>query len=314
MLTTYLSPLIKRAYLSIAILLVIYGFYTILEGSLSISIYELLFISPFEIMIILSLAMLSYGLRTIRWITFIKQHQQEYRSPLFHSLVYLSGFAFTITPGKTGELVRGVYLKPLGIPFLYTTACFISERLLDVIVVGLLSTWVLFRLDMIPAALLLISMLPTLLIGMHAIRQLKFINTKTNILRLVNDVFNNLRLNTLLIPFTLTGLTWLSQGMVLVILAQALEINMSTFMLISIYCSGLIIGALSLIPSGIGATELGILFFLTLIGIPEHDALLLSVSSRAFTLLPALILGLCCSLSLTLKREKWHTTSTGSCR
>ncbi|TOJ34026.1 lysylphosphatidylglycerol synthase domain-containing protein, partial [Vibrio parahaemolyticus] len=69
-------------------------------------------------------------------------------------------------------------------------------------------------------------------------------------------------------------------------------------------CSGLIIGAISLIPAGIGATELGIVFLLTSFGVNNQDAFAISVASRAITLLPALSLGLLCSIILTTKNKK----------
>ncbi|WP_193157686.1 lysylphosphatidylglycerol synthase domain-containing protein, partial [Vibrio navarrensis] len=113
----------------------------------------------------------------------------------------------------------------------------------------------------------------------------------------------NLKVKKLFTPLYLTATAWIFQGLVLVVFANYLEVDISSTMLISIYCSGLIIGALSLMPSGIGATELGILFLLTQLGVSEKDAILLSIGSRAFTLLPALILGLLCSLILSIKKR-----------
>lgn len=50
-------------------------------------------------------------------------------------LAYLAGFAFTATPGKVGELVRMRYLGPLGVPNPVVLGAFVYERALDLLVV-----------------------------------------------------------------------------------------------------------------------------------------------------------------------------------
>jgi len=294
---------IKRIYLLLAIVFVIYGFNTVLEDSASFSIENIFFTSYLEFFLAVALSLSSYLLRTIRWLYFILRYKQEYQSKYFHSLVYLSGFAFTITPGKTGELVRGIYLKPLGIPLTYTTACFISERTCDLFVVGLLASLVLFSLDMQALPLFFIIILSFFYISIYNVERIPFFKSKNNLRVLFQNIKDNLKVKKLFTPLYLTATAWIFQGLVLVVFANYLEVDISSTMLISIYCSGLIIGALSLMPSGIGATELGILFLLTQLGVSENDAILLSIGSRAFTLLPALILGLLCSLILSIKKR-----------
>lgn len=56
------------------------------------------------------------------------------------ALIYFSGFALTTTPGKAGELLRGVFLERRGMPFSSSIAALLSERLSDmiaIIVIGL---------------------------------------------------------------------------------------------------------------------------------------------------------------------------------
>lgn len=86
----------------------------------------------------LGLSLINYGLRFLRW--------QTYLSVLGHplpivpsGLIYMAGFALTTTPGKAGEMLRGVFLKQYGMPYTHSTAAFLSERLSDLVAVVLLA-------------------------------------------------------------------------------------------------------------------------------------------------------------------------------
>jgi hypothetical protein len=77
---------------------------------------------------VLGLSLINYVVRFVRW--------QLYLSTLGHPvpilsscMIYFAGFAFTTTPGKAGEMLRGVFLGSRGVPFVHSTAAFLSERL-----------------------------------------------------------------------------------------------------------------------------------------------------------------------------------------
>lgn len=96
----------------------------------------------------LLMSAINYALRFVRW--------QLYLSVLGHSLarrkslrIYLAGFALTTTPGKAGEALRGVLLRPLGVPYPQSFAAFVSERLSDLLAIVLLT---LFGLSWYPQA------------------------------------------------------------------------------------------------------------------------------------------------------------------
>jgi hypothetical protein len=67
-------------------------------------------------------------------------------------LAYLSGFALTASPGKVGELMRVRYFSPMGVPADQVIACFIFERVLDLIAVLLLLMLLVGTVPGIPAA------------------------------------------------------------------------------------------------------------------------------------------------------------------
>ena len=86
----------------------------------------------------LSLALTNYALRFVRWQVYLRALGHPLES-LTSGAIYLSGFALTATPGKAGELLRGIFLQERGVPFVSATAALLSERLSDLTGVGLLT-------------------------------------------------------------------------------------------------------------------------------------------------------------------------------
>ena len=50
-------------------------------------------------------------------------------------MLYFAGFSLTTTPGKAGELIRSLFLKPYGVQFHHSAAMFFSERLADLVAI-----------------------------------------------------------------------------------------------------------------------------------------------------------------------------------
>src|SRR5882757_9861156 len=84
------------------------------------------------------LSLLNYVLRIIRWRFYLARlgHTVPRR---FAALTYTAGFAYTVSPGKLGEMVRARYYEPFGVPLSDITAAFFAERLLDLIVMVMLA-------------------------------------------------------------------------------------------------------------------------------------------------------------------------------
>src|SRR5262249_8091997 len=84
------------------------------------------------------LSVLNYVLRVVRWRTYLRR--LGYDMPLrFAGLTFISGFAYTLSPGKVGEMTRARYYVPLGIPIRDTAGAFFCERFLDIVAVVALS-------------------------------------------------------------------------------------------------------------------------------------------------------------------------------
>ena len=83
-------------------------------------------------------SLLNYVFRIFRW--------QRYLARLGHSLplgftglTYVAGFAFTVSPGKVGEMARARYYSRYGISLPDVAGAFFVERLMDVMAMMVLA-------------------------------------------------------------------------------------------------------------------------------------------------------------------------------
>ena len=87
----------------------------------------------------LGLALVNYGLRFIRWTLYLRRCRLSV-PPRTSLLVFTSGLALSVTPGKVGELLKSFLLRAsLAIPISRSAPIVIAERLTDLIAVVLLA-------------------------------------------------------------------------------------------------------------------------------------------------------------------------------
>lgn len=255
---------------------------------------------------VVGLSLASYLARFLRW--------QYFLAALGHSIpvargleIYLSGFALTITPGKAGETIRSVYLRPYGVSYPDSIGVFIAERLLDLIVVGLLAclavlafpqhrSWTLGAVFMCAAAALLLRS-----------RMLSFLVSRVARQRLGKHAADGIHA----VRFALSGkrlaaalplsvLAWGCQGFSLYLVVRSLGYDMSAMSVIPIYCLSILAGAASFIPGGLGATEAAIALLLAAAGVSGSDALTASLVSRGLTLWLAVGIGVAAMSKIAL--------------
>ena len=81
---------------------------------------------------VLALTLLNYALRWVKWHVYLERIGVRAVPPPTSALVFLAGFSMSVTPGKVGELIKGVYLRRLaGTPIARTGAVIAAERITD---------------------------------------------------------------------------------------------------------------------------------------------------------------------------------------
>jgi uncharacterized membrane protein YbhN (UPF0104 family) len=287
---------LKRLYLWLALGFVIYIAWKH-SSDFSVAIDSLQSISAGLLILCLALAGGSYSCRSLRWLGYMRLTERK-ASISRHIIIYLSGFAFTASPAKAGELMRGTHLDELGVPFRYMFLSFVSERLLDVLVVLLLGTYFLIGHFNLAFSLLSVAMflLPFIVVPvLNVLLNLALSKPWLEPIKILRDLW---RLPVVLKSQLFTLLAWIAQGLILYLMLINFDVKISITMAVSIYCLSLLIGAASLIPSGIGVTEVGMIWLLTQVGIDSDIAIISSLITRMLTLWPAMLTGLACAFAL----------------
>ncbi len=250
------------------------------------------------------LSLLSYLVRFVRWHFYVRR--AGWILPLgLHLPVYFAAFALTTTPGKAGETIRSVLLRPHGIPYSTSLACFFSERLLDVVVVALLATLSAFIFGQqhgfvygVTAVFLMVipllhsAWLPKFLQGMHRRAALARLETALGLLlRLLHDARSLLTFSPLCVGLLLGTMAWGLQGFAFYCVMHMIGFPLALLPAVGIYAFGLLAGALSMIPGGIGATEVATGLMLAAAGADPHIAVVGPLISRMSTLWFAVFLG-----------------------
>jgi glycosyltransferase 2 family protein len=257
-----------------------------------------------QLALILALSLVNYGLRFLRWHWLITRLGHGV-PPFQHLSYYLGGFAFTVTPGKAGEGIRAVYLKPHGVSYMDSLAALFMERLQDLLTIGLLSALIIYQFQdfqwLVLAALLLLALvtwtigLPSLPANLLLLEKKISVRPLSFVLRHLAGLFDaatRLRQPSLFGTGMLLGVVaWAAEGFALYLILVWLGMDISLPVAMGIYALSLLVGAASLLPGGLGGTEVAMAALLALSGASPTIAVAATLLCRLTTLWFAVILG-----------------------
>jgi glycosyltransferase 2 family protein len=252
------------------------------------------------------LSLVNYALRVVRWRSYLARLGYELTLG-FSAVTYVAGFAFTLSPGKLGELARARYYQPVGIPVAEVAAAVLVERLVDLLAVVVLAALILAGAPDyqaaawgafcgIAAALCLLAVLPWERLASTVASQAR----TPGILRrsvaaaagALAPARRLLRADILALGFGLGLLAWSLEGVELAVLASMFgEPHLTLTAVVGIYAVAVLAGALSFLPGGLGSTEAVMTALLAARGIPMAQAILLTITIRLVTLWFAVALG-----------------------
>lgn len=263
----------------------------------------------------LALSLLNYSLRWLRWRHYLAILGQV--PPLMESAyIYFAGFSLTVTPGKVGELLRGIFLQPYGVSLAASTAAFFAERAVDLLAIALLCTLVLGRY---PAGeTLIVATVGVVLLVIALVRQESWLNRlaqwaeahsarwATALARVCRMMINFRACfapRVMFYSLAMGLLAWGAEALAFYWLLHALAQTIDLPMAIFIYAFAMLAGALSFLPGGLGGSELVMIGLLTLQGMPEGGAVTATLITRLATLWFAVALGGLALLPLRRKLE-----------
>ncbi len=273
------------------------------------------------ILVALSLSLLNYALRFCRWQLYLRSlgHPIAARPSL---TIYLAGFSLTTTPGKAGEMLRGIFLKNLGVSYMHSTAAFLSERLSDLVAVVLIALpglalypqggiFVITGVAAIAMAGLLISQgaaliwLSELLEG----RSSRLVKMVRHLLLLLLEARRCHRPRVLLLATALSLAAWSAEAFAFHLVLGWTGIELNIFFAMFTYALAMLAGALSFLPGGLGGAEAVMMALLLFKGVPEPLAIAATIVIRLTTLWFAVVLGVGI---MTLAQRELMTTSRAS--
>lgn len=267
-------------------------------------------------LILLTGSFCNYLVRFIRWRYYLRQMGHQLPDWL-HFIYYLAGFALTTTPGKAGEVIRSVLLRPHGVTYSNSIAAFFTERLLDVLVIALLATFSIIAFEghrgfAITADIVVIGVVlilrqqriqARLRLSQQRWRATRWRKLAWHLLIMLHKARRLLTVRPLLVGVILGILAWVAQGIAYSLLLNHFGIELIFTIGFGIYATSLLIGAASFLPGGVGSTELAMYLLLKAVGVDELNAITIPLISRLSTLWFAVSLGLCSAAYLSLGRD-----------
>jgi uncharacterized membrane protein YbhN (UPF0104 family) len=267
--------------------------------------------------LVLGLSLLNYSLRFCRWQWYLVR-LGHVLPPFRHLAYYVAGFAFTTTPGKVGEAVRSVYLRPYGVGYADSLAALFAERFLDLLTVLLLGLLIARSFtdvwwSSVCAAVLIVVILTTLAApGLRSAITVRLGGGRSPRVRRLGVQVHSLMLSAeallswrmLLGGVALGLIAWIAEGAGFYLILRDLDMEVSAPVAIGVYAAGMLIGALSFIPGGLGSTEAAMVLMLTVLGMEVTGAIAATIICRVATLWFAVALGFCAIACAEAGRER----------
>ena len=223
-------------------------------------------------------------------------------------LLFISGLSMEATPGGSGELIKSYYLKKkFGYPLAKTFPTVIMERLLDLtgiagilLIVGLL-------LDNYNIISLMLILLSTLSLIFASGKKKKLFNFLLSIIEKIPilkkqvvsfsksyQVFGELTSGKIMTKtLGLSFLVWMTDAIMIYFIFMGFNLNFNIiFSTFSMY-SSLLLGVLTMIPAGIGVTEVSFVEILRGEGVTTATSTSLVILFRLVTIWFLTVLGFC---------------------
>ena len=239
---------------------------------------------------LLGLSLLNYVVRAWRWLV-LSSFLGFRVPPLRNVLYYLAGYALTSTPGKAGEAVRLWFLKAgHGVPYARSMALMLADRALDMWAVAILvlacfadfssHLWQVLVVVAIIVAVSLPIVFPRLLspvlgLGLRLAPQRRRLWAKARrAMRAMAELSHWRTYGLTLVP-SVAG--WAAEGLALYLLLRFFGAEVSALNAIFVFSFSMIVGAGSMLPGGLGSTEVTAVVLLRALGV-DFDAAVVSTA------------------------------------
>ena len=252
-----------------------------------------------SLLLALGLALLNYLLRYLRWAYYLKILHVSV--PMRVSmLIFLTGLAMTITPGKLGELLKCYLLRDhAGIPVSTSAPAVLMERLTDLLSIAVMALVGLTLLPAYVSAILAVVVAGVVLIAyLSTARQAERVLDWPIVRRWSADIADAREgVRTLsrpvpvLVASSLGLVAWLSEGVALWVVVEGLGADLGLLISLPIYAGSVLAGAITTLPGGLVGTEGVMVTLLQQMGVGRDVAAAGTLIVRLVTLWFAVLVG-----------------------
>ena len=254
----------------------------------------------------LGLASANFLLRFLRWAFYLKVLKIDAPAGI-SALVFLSGLAMSITPGKAGELVKCYLLNSrTGAPVSRSAPVVVMERLTDVISVIILGLTGFALLPMPVVVVLAVALVVSVAGLLFAVSRqasrlagLPILSRWSELLRDSQEGFKELAAPRVMAAGVAMGVVaWFAEGLALWLILKGIGSDIPLVRALPIYAAATLVGAVTALPGGLVGTEGSMLALLQQSGLPRAGASAGTVLVRLVTLWFAVAVGLVALLAL----------------
>lgn len=250
----------------------------------------------------------NYALRFLRWHYYLRVTGISGVGPRDSMAIFLSGFSLTMTPGKLGEVLKSFLLRQLvDVPVSYSASLVFAERLTDVLAMVLLAALGLgaFQAGWQPLVIVAAaSLLGVLLVQRRSLclsileRAARFpvVGRFSGLAaNLYSSSYLLLCWRSLAAGIGLAALAWFAECLAFYLVIAGMGVPGTPALLLQatfIYAGASLLGALSFLPGGLGATEGSMaVLLMQLSGLEREPAIAATLLTRFATLWFAVVLG-----------------------
>lgn len=262
---------------------------------------------------ILILAPLNYFFRYIKWNYYLK-HIGVKVDRWSNILIFVSGLAMTVTPGKVGEFLKAYLIKEKnGEPISKTAPLVMAERLTDGISMLILASCGVMAYDYgkgilfvtigcMMAFIGIVQSPKTVYMLMDMMGKVPFVKKHAkSIKEFYSNTYLLFKVKPLLFAVSIGVVSWFFEGLVIFLALKAMNTEVSLLASVFIVSFSSIVGAISMLPGGLFAAEGSIVGLLLFIGISKDVATATTIVTRFSTLWLGVFLGII-ALILVQKR------------
>jgi glycosyltransferase 2 family protein len=302
-----------RTILSIFVPLAIIAFFLYLNRDRLSQVPDLILqANPALVLLAFIVFYLGFPLRGYRWARLLRETGFGIGVKDSVEILYLSWFVNCVVPAKLGDVYRAYLLKMNSVASLSRTfGTVFIERILDIFaiaILGLAAGFYSFRLDMPPAIRLVfvvgIVVVVVLGVGLFTMRNfgrriLTRLPFPPRILELYErfeeGVFGAVGIRHLPMLAFVTGLIWMTEGLRLYLVVQALgfdDVSLGLSGAVFVALIGSLLTAIPLSPAGLGFAQAGVIGVLTVAyKVPLPEATAITILDWVISVLSIIVFG-----------------------